>query len=710
MRKLFLAAFCLIVCLTAAGSGLAAQTSKSPHPFTTQDLLAMERITDPQPSPAGDRVAFVQRRSDIENNRGVTDLWIVNVDGSSLTRLTSDNAGDSNPRWSRDGHLYFLSSRSGSNQVWRFAGGRPGEPQQVTNLPLDVANLTLSPDGSRIAFSLDVVPDCPTLACTKERLDAREKSKVKARFYDNEGGFIRHWDTWRDDTRTQLFVAPLGSDGKADGKAGEPVNIVKGKVHDVPTPPFGGAEEYAFSPDGRTLVYAARDVGREETWSTNFDLYEVPVDGSRPARNLTAANKAWDSYPVFSPDGKTLAYLRMKRAGYEADRWYIVLRSLADGSERVIAEDWDRSPNGLLFSADGRTLYTTAYDVGQVPLFAIDVATGKVRKVVAEGHVRSPAVVRGEGGDRLVFGLDHLRSPVELFTVRPDGSNRTQITRVNAERLAAVQLGEPELFSFEGAGGDTVYGWVVKPAGFQAGKKYPLAYMIHGGPQGSFHNEFHYRWNPQSYAGAGYAVLTVDFHGSVGYGQDFTDSIRSDWGGKPFEDIQKGLAAAVAKYPWIDGDNACALGASYGGYMTSWIAGQWPDRFRCLVTHDGMLDQRMMFYGTEELWFPEWEHQGPYWENPENYERQNPIHFVDRWKTPTLVVHGGLDYRVVDVQGIAIYNALQRQGIPSQFLHFPDEGHWVLKPANSLLWHDTVLAWLDRWLKQPTSPATKPAR
>ncbi len=490
-------------------------------------------------------------------------------------------------------------------------------------------------------------------------------------------------------------MAPL-----AAGRIGTPVDISRTLADaDVPSRPFGGAEEWTFSPDGRTLVFTARLAGeknREEPWSTNFDLWEVPVDGSRPPRNMTSANPAWDAQPVFAPDGKTLAYLRMARPGFEADRFRIVLRDLATGRERVVAEEWDRSPAGVFFSADGRTLYATATDTGQTPLFAIDAASGKVRKLVAEGHARSPV----PAGDRIVFGLDHLRAPVDLHTVRADGSDLRKITDFNRDLLAAVRFGEPEQFSFEGAGGDKVWGWVTKPAGFRQGGKYPVALFIHGGPQGSFSNEMHYRWNPQVFAGAGYGVVSIDFHGSTGYGQAFTDAIREDWGGKPLVDLQKGLAAAVERHPWLDGDRACALGASYGGYMVAWIAGHWPERFRCLVNHDGILDQRMMYYGTEEIWFPEWEQGGPHWENPEGYEAQNPVNFVARWKTPMLVIHGGLDYRIPDNQGFATFNALQRRGIPSRFLYFPDENHWVLKPGNALLWHEVVLGWLDRWLKE----------
>jgi dipeptidyl aminopeptidase/acylaminoacyl peptidase len=683
MRKLLILLVLAPLAAPAAGA--------EPHPFTVHDLVAMERISDPQPSPQGDRVAFVVRTTDLEANRGRTDLWVAGIDGGGLTRLTSDPAADSNPRWSPDGEsLYFLSSRSGSSQVWRLPAAG-GDAVQVTNLPLDVANLAVSPDGGRLAFSLDVFPDCPTIACTRERLDEKARSKASGQIYDGGVGFFRHWDAWSEGRRNHLFVMPAAG--------GEPVDLTRGMNADVPSRPFGGTEELAFSPDGRTLAFTARDAGREEPWSTDFDVYLVPVDGSRPPQNLTDANPAWDAQPVFSPDGRRLAYLAMARPGYEADRFRIRLRDLATGRERVLAEEWDRSAGGLFFSADGRTLYTTAADRGQVPLFALDVESGRVRKLVAEGHVREPRLA----GDLVVFGRDTMRSPVELHAVRRDGSGLRQITHLNRERLAAVRMGEPERFSFPGWNGETVYGWVMKPVGFEPGRKYPLAFIIHGGPQGTVANDFHYRWNPQTYAGAGYAVVAVDFHGSVGYGQAFTDSIRRDWGGKPLVDLQKGLAAARERHPWIDGDRACALGASYGGYMINWIAGQWPDGFDCLVNHDGVFDQRMMYYGTEELWFPEWEQGGPYWETPETYEKHNPALFVERWKTPMLVVHGGLDYRIPDNQGIATFNALQRRDIPSRFLYFPDENHWVQKPANSILWHETVLGWLDRWLKPGTA-------
>jgi dipeptidyl aminopeptidase/acylaminoacyl peptidase len=471
---------------------------------------------------------------------------------------------------------------------------------------------------------------------------------------------------------------------------------MKGMDADSPSKPFGGSDEYTFTPDGKSVVFTARDVGREEAWSTDLDLYVTPSDGSAKPRCFTESNQATDAQPVFSPDGKTLAYLAMSRAGYEADQHRIMLKPWPDGEARTLAEKWDRSPGSITWSANGRTLYASADNLAQQSIFAIEIADGKIRTLVEKGNAASPVTA----GDRIVYGLDTLQSPVELFLVQPDGGDVRAVTKVNAEKVAAARMGDFEQFSFEGWNNEKVYGYVVKPVDFDAAKKYPVAFLIHGGPQGSFGNHFHYRWNPQAYSGAGYAVVMVDFHGSTGYGREFCDSIRGDWGGKPLIDLQKGLAAALEKYKWMDGDRVAALGASFGGYMINWIAGNWPDRFRCLVCHDGNFDEQMAYFDTEELWFPEWDHLGTPWENPEHYDKQNPINFVKNWKTPTLVVHGALDYRVVDSHGMSTFTALQRRGIPSKLLHFPDENHWVMKPANSILWHETVIGWLDQWTKK----------
>jgi dipeptidyl aminopeptidase/acylaminoacyl peptidase len=676
--------FLLLFVFVCAGLGAAAAPGQS-HPFSIHDMLAMDRISDPQVSPDGNWVVFVMRQTNLEANKGRTDLWLVRADGTALTRLTSHPESDSNPRWSADGKsVWFISTRSGSSQVWRIRIDG-GEAQKVSDESLDVGNLVVSPSGEHIAFTMEVFPDANTPAETKDRLEKLGKAKASGKIFERI--FVRHWDTWMDGRRSHLFVMP------ADG--GKAIDVMPGMDADTPSKPFGGPEEIAFTPDGTGIVFAARDVGAKEPWSTDFDLYLAPVDGSELPKCLTQSNEAWDTNPVFSPDGKTLAYLAMARPGYEADRFRIILRGWPDGPERVLTEKWDRSPSSICFSADGQTIYATAGNTGQTSLFAVDAKTSAAKIVVREGSIASPAVA----GDRVIYCLNNLRSPVELYSVRPDDGDVRKITNINAEKIAAARMGEYEQFSFAGWNDETVYCYVVKPVDFDSSRKYPVAFLIHGGPQGSFGNTFHYRWNPQAYAGAGYAAVMVDFHGSTGYGQAFCDSIRGDWGGKPLVDLQKGLAAALERYPWMDGDRVGALGASFGGYMINWIAGNWPDRFRCLVNHDGNLCERMAYFDTEELWFPEWDHLGTPWDNPEGYEKHNPVNFVKNWKTPMLVIHGALDFRVADTQGLGTFNALQRRGIPSKLLYFPDESHWVQKPTNSILWHETVLAWLDQWLK-----------
>jgi len=674
-----------LACGLACGPGAsqAASAAETSRLFTPTDLNSLARPSDPQVSPNGRYVVYVQRETDFDANRGRMDLWLVDLVAEPIKarRLTQHSANDTYPRWSIDGtSIYFLSSRAGSMQVWRLPMSG-GEAVQITDYPLDVSAFKISSGGGRIALGMDVFPDCADLKCTRDRLDANAASKVSARSYD--GLFVRHWDTWRDQTRSNLFVAPVN----ADGRAGTPVNVSRTLAADVPSKPDGGDEEFAFTPDGSNIVFSARVAGRGEPWSTNFDLYEAPSNGSAAPRNLTADNLAWDTQPVFLKNGD-LAWLAMKRPGFEADRFAIRLRE--GNTVRNVAAQWDRSVTRLDVARDGRTLLATASDQGQAPLFSIDVSSGRVTRLSGAGTVAefSPAP-RGA-----VVAWHDLGSPPDLYLLSGKGG-RVRLTNVNAERLANRAFGEFEQYSFKGWNDETVYGYVIKPPGLAADRKYPIAFIVHGGPQSSLQNQWNFRWNAQIYAARGYGVVVIDFHGSPGYGQAFTDSISEHWGDRPFEDLQKGLAAALARYPWLDGKRACSLGASYGGYMQNWIAGKWPDGFRCIVNHAGIFDTRSMYYTTEELWFTEWENGGPYFEKPELHERFNPAQFVKEWRTPMLVTHGEKDFRVPYSQGLATFTALQRRGIESRFMEFPDENHWILKPANSIAWYSTVLDWLD---------------
>jgi len=682
MRRFYVIFVIFVLLFCGNPAGLLAEQ----HAFSVHDMLAMDRISDPRISPDGKNIVFTLRKTDLEANRGRTDLWLIRTNGKNLTQLTTHPASDFNPRWSPCGrYIWFLSTRSGTSQIWRIRIDG-GEAEGVTSLPLNIANLKVSKDGKLLAFTMEVFPELPDPEETQKKLKKIKARKSSGRIYKDI--FIRHWDTWEDGRRSHLFVMPA--------QGGDPQNLMPGMDADTPSQPFGGPEEITFTPDSKGLIFTSKDAGHKEAWSTDFDLYFVPVDGTEPPQCLTQENKAWDTFPSFSPNGQTLAYLAMERPGYESDRFRIIVQDWPKGKKRLIAENWDRSPSFIIWSQDSQKLYAGAFHLGQHSLFSLDLKTEKVSVIIKEGYVRSPKI----GESKIIFGMDSLGSPVELYSAELDGSYVNQITHVNTGKISQAKMGDYEQFSFKGWNNETVYGYIVKPVDFDPAKKYPVAFLIHGGPQGSFGNNFHYRWNPQAYAGAGYAAVMVDFHGSVGYGQEFTDSIRGDWGGKPLEDLKKGLKAALDRYPWMDGNRAAALGASFGGFMINWIAGNWPERFRCLVNHDGNLDERFAYYATEELWFPEWDHMGAPWNNPEAYEKHNPVNYVKNWKTPMLVIHGAYDFRVVETQGMAAFNALQRLGIPSKLLYFPDENHWVLKPHNSIQWHETVIGWLDQWCKE----------
>lgn len=677
----------LPLCLLAALPSLAAARG-----LDVRDLQKLDRVSSPVLSPDGGTVVFATRIVDADVVKASSSLWVRNLltrDMGPPKRLTPEGWNVNSPSFSPDGKtVYFLSAKSGTQQLYAMPLGG-GTPRQLTAFALDVAGYKLSPDGTRVLFSTDTFADCKAdFACTKKKLDDTAAKKSSGVVYD--GLFVRHWDTWADGRRSRLFVATL-PEGKAKPVASA-TSLTDSLDGDAPSKPFGGADEYTWSPDGSSVVAAIRVAGKGEAWSTNFDLYQVAADGSGAPVNLTASNPAWDTGPVFSADGKTLYYRAMKRPGFEADRFGLMAMDLASKQVREIAPSWDRSADGIVVSKDGATIYTTAQDVGQHPLFAVDVASGTARPVVAEGSISAFDIA----GDTLAFTRNTLKTGDQLFTTTLAGAPLRAITPSAQDVLKDVSFGDFEQFDFTGWNNETVHGYVVKPHDYVEGQKYPVAFLIHGGPQGSFGNGWSYRWNPQTYAGQGYAVVMIDFHGSTGYGQAFTDAISQHWGDRPLEDLQKGWAAAQQKYAFLDGKNACALGASYGGYMINWIAGNWNEPWKCLVNHDGVFDTRSMGYVTEELWFTEWENGGTPFDKPENYEKFNPVNHVAQWRVPMLVVQGEKDYRVPVDQGLSTFTALQRKGIESKLLYFPDENHWVLKPQNSILWHDTVNDWLKR--------------
>ena len=698
MKHPFLALSALALTLSAVPA--LAQTA--PRAMTAEDLITLKRLGAPTASPDGRWAVYQQTDTDPRDYKRSTGLWRVATRGGAPEPIADlPGANETSPAFSPDGRrLYFISDKSGKDQVWLLDLATPGAvPVQASDFIADVAGFKLSPDGRRIVVWGDVARDCPTLGCDSSG-DTSQPGPGTGRHYRSGTGFVRHWDAWETPGNySRAFALGLDDAGKLSGEAialdGPPGTL----TGDTPSKPMGGGEELAWAADSRSLFFTARQADAQEPLSTNLDVWHATLDG-KPPHNPTRANLATDTQPAPSPDGKWLAWLAMARPGYESDRLVVQVMNLATHERRVLTGDWDRSAGSLAWTADSKALIVTAEDVLDTPAFRIDLASGQRTRLKlaprgqAEGHI---ANVTPLPGGALLYTRDGVASPAELWLAEPGKAPRA-LTRVNAARLAELVPLKTERFRFAGAGGATVWGQIHTPAG--ASGALPVLLFVHGGPQGSYNDSWSNRWNPRVFASQGYAVVSIDFHGSTGYGQAFTDAINQDWGGKPLEDLQRGLAAAVAGRPQLDGSRACALGASYGGYMMNWIEGQWPDRFRCLVNHNGVFDSRAMAYSTEELWFNEWEHGGkPYYAAPEAYEKWNPVNHVARWQTPMLVVLGEKDFRIPYSQGLGAFTALQRKGVEAELLVFPDENHWVLKPRNSLQWHRTVFDWLARFLK-----------
>lgn len=669
----------LILVLLLAAFPAAAQKK----PITVEMLWSLHRISDPQVSPDGRTVLFSVMSPDLQKNARPVQIWSVPIEGGEPRQITREGSRNTRPRWSTDGRrVAFISNRGGSQQVWLMdADG--GDARKLTDIPTDADGVLWSPDGKRLLFTSSVFPDCAGMDCNRQRNAAQEKNPVTAKVFT--GLLYRHWNAWRDDKRSHLFVMP------ADG--GTPLDLTPGN-EDVPPFSLGGPDEYAFSPDGREVAYI-RNNDPVEAVSTNKDIFIVAVTGGA-AKQITT-NPAWDATPVYSPDGRYIAYRRMDRPGYESDRFVLTLYERSSGRHTPLTAQYDRSIGSILWSPDSRQIYFATEDRATHPIIAVDANGGEPRTVVTGATNDEAAITRD--GRTLVFTRNSMQRPSEVFRAESGGNTASPqpITRMNDALLSDVQITTPEAFTFAGAGGTPMHGWILKPPAFDAARRYPAMFLLHGGPQTAWNDAWSYRWNAQTFAAAGYVIAMVNRHGSTGFGQKFTDEIREDWGGRAFEDIMKGVDH-VAKLPYVDSARIGASGASYGGYMANWIAGH-TTRFRCLVTHAGLFDLASMYGATEELWFPEWDFAGAPWENPEVYRKLSPSSYVRNFKTPTLVIHGQLDYRVDVSQGFAMYTALQKMKAPSKMVYFPDEGHWILKPANSAFWYRQVIGWWDRWLK-----------
>ena len=678
----------LLLALGAAGLALSAQAA-DPTPFTVQQLIKLNKMHSATVSHDGTKLVYGLKTVN-DKGEASSDLYLLDLIDTKAKplQLTSAMGTEHDVSFANDDKsIYFLASRSGSSQLFQLPL-TGGEAVQVSDLPLDIDGYKLSNDGKQVVLSMRVFPECKDLACSKDKFTAEAERKSTGREYKQL--MVRHWDTWEDHARNHLFVGAVNGE-----KLTKVVDVTQGLDTETPPKPFSGMEEVTFTPDGKFVVYSAKAPSKDQAWTTNYDLWQVPVTGGT-ATNLTKDNLAWDAQPTFSSDGRYMAYLAMKKPGFEADRYGIMLRDTSTGQTKEVAPLWDRSPSSLMFAPDNRTLYVTAQNLGQVSIFQVNTQFGDVRSVYSDGTNSLIAVTN----EQLIFDSKTLVEPGDLYSITTEGEGLKRLTEVNKDKLAEIKFGKFEQFSFKGWNNEDVYGYWIKPANFQEGKKYPIAYLVHGGPQGSFGNAFSGRWNAQLWAGAGYGVVMVDFHGSTGYGQAFTDSISQDWGGKPLEDLQKGLAAVSQQQKWLDPQNTCALGGSYGGYMMNWIQGNWNDGFKCLVNHAGLFDMRSMYYVTEEVWFAEHEFGGTYSDNKALYEKFNPVNYVENWKTPMLVIHGEKDFRVPYGQGLAAFSFMQRKGIPSELLIFPDENHWILKPENLEQWYANVFGWMDRWTKQ----------
>jgi dipeptidyl aminopeptidase/acylaminoacyl peptidase len=679
--KRFIALFVLLV----GPFTLAAAQNRT---YTIEDLLKVRRVGDPQVSPDGKRVAFTVGDVNFDANRIVNQIYVLPIEGGSMKQLTTGDRSSSAPRWSPDGKKIAYTT---GGQIWVMDSDGDNK-DQVTKISTSAAAPVWSPDGKWIAFTSEVYPGCDNDDCNKKRDEQAEASKVKAHIVTRL--LYKHWDEWRDVKRTHVFVV--------SSKGGTARQITSG---DYDSPPYAAASgvDYAFSPDSTEIAFI-RNPDKVEAISTNSDIFVMPLSGGA-AKNITIRNRGYDAGPVYTRDGKFILYRSQATAGFEADRWRLMAYNRAAGTSVELTKGFDLQVEELVQSPDGSTLYFTAGDRGKSPVFRIPFAGGVPQKVVPNVFASSLRIT--PDGKALVFASSTMAAPAEVYTSKVDGSGLTALTSVNSQLMNRANLKAAEEIEWTGALGKKIHGYIIKPTNFDATRKYPLVVLIHGGPQSAWNDNWGYRWNPQVFANAGYVVFAPNPRGSTGYGQQFVNEISGDWGGKVYVDLMNGVADVLRRSPFIDRSRIGAAGASYGGYMVNWINNDPRFRFKVLVSHDGVYNLESMYGTTEELWFPEWEFKGMPWTNPAMYTRWSPHKFVNNFNTPILIIHGELDYRVPIGEGMQLFTAVQRKGVDSKILIFPDEGHWVLKPQNSQLWFHTVLDWLDQYLEPQSTISSR---
>jgi dipeptidyl aminopeptidase/acylaminoacyl peptidase len=702
--KIFATTFLLVAAAFAQPAPQTPAGSSGKHPFTFEDMMKLKRVGAPVPSPDGKWVVFDAIDVDLEANTKISHLWIVPAAGGEARRLNLTTNHEERPRFSPDGkRLIWTSKATDPTQIWMCnftpeSGGLDGTPHQVTNISTGADGAIWSPDGKNIVFVSSVYPEAKDDAENKQRDEELKKSKVKAKIFTKL--LYRHWNAFTEFKRSHLFVVSADADPAAAGR-----DLTPGD-HDVPPFSLGGQDLYAISPDGQELAYTS-NIDEVEATSTNNEIFIVPMAGGTPKKISTSPGN--DNTPLYSPDGKYIAWRSMARAGFEADKERLFMRDRQSGHTIDATQTFDHSLGSFVWAPDSNAVFFSAEDHGESPIyyFAVGAKTpGEITRLHADD------LVFGGDNKNLYFSRVSIGVPSEIARADvhkwfPTTSEVLAadtkpevlaITHMNDALLSQIDMQPLEPFTFKGANNEDVQGFMIKPPGFDPAKKYPLKFLIHGGPQGAWGNSWTYRWNAELFAASGYVVVMINFHGSTGYGQKFTDSISGDWGGKPYVDLMKGLDYVEKTYPFIDKNREAAMGASYGGYMANWLLGH-TDRFKCIVSHDGTMNTETSYGTTEELWFMEWEFKGPPWKQRELYRKFSPHLFADKFKTPTLVVHGQLDYRLDVSQGFDLFTTLQRLKVPSKMLYFPDEGHWVLKPQNSRLWYKTVNDWVDQWCR-----------